>query len=318
MDASSKYNRSTSIPIDSIPKEEITKAIEEWCEGNEHLKRLLWSCYNKGIKTDGCCGDVAYYIEFSYPNSDKLGSLFDAMYSIPDSEVLISVDGGNIFSTLEWDKSSIGFGVNHKVGTTERASVGNNIFDRLNDTVNNTEDKEQNIDNSILNLISYLKDKETGIMMRFSNTGNNNYSFEIDMPKTNGRLYDQLNGILTGIGVNKEDIEAPHHIWSINTNNLSDIKSKVDTISERIVNDFKIEPLTLEEANKIHEYDEQMPHFWVSNLYAHYMKRTLPENEYLEWYNRQIQLHKLDEEKMKIEEEKYLATLNVENTGMTK
>ena len=46
----SKYNHIESIPIDSIPQEELAQAIKEWAEGDEAMEKLLWACYNNGIK----------------------------------------------------------------------------------------------------------------------------------------------------------------------------------------------------------------------------------------------------------------------------
>lgn len=62
----SKYNNIKSIPIDSIPKEEIKIAIKEWAEGDESMEKLLLTCYDKGIKTSGCHAGAGSYIAFSY------------------------------------------------------------------------------------------------------------------------------------------------------------------------------------------------------------------------------------------------------------
>ena len=82
----SKYNNMTSIPIDSIPKEEIAVAIKEWAEGDESLEKLLWCCYEKGIKTDGCHAGSHPYIAFCYSDDlDKLSCFFDVTQKTTDS-----------------------------------------------------------------------------------------------------------------------------------------------------------------------------------------------------------------------------------------
>jgi hypothetical protein len=305
-----KYNHKASIPIDSIPKEEIGTAIEEWSEGNEHLKQLLWNCYNNGIKTNGCCGDCAFYIDFSFPNSEKLGTLFETMYSIPNTQISIHVDGApNIFGDTEWYKTVINFGV-PQVKKEERLNAGNKMFDTLNNAFINNLNEEKSIDNSILNLISFLKDKESGIVFRIYNN-DNSFSFEVQLDKENDRFYEQLNNLFIRIGLSKEKNDAPFHYWIFESTNLNVFKDKISQISKAIIEELKIDPLTEEQANIRHNKDKLCTHtYYVSNLYAHYMKRTLSEEEYNKWYNRQVEIYNLYREKKRVEEEKQLASPN--------
>ena len=62
----SKYNNIKSIPIESIPKEEIKIAIKEWAEGNKSLENLLWLCYEKNLKTSGSHAGARPFIDFKY------------------------------------------------------------------------------------------------------------------------------------------------------------------------------------------------------------------------------------------------------------
>ena len=104
----SKYNNMKSIPIDSIPEEEMAQAIKEWAEGDESMERLLWTCYKKGIKTSGCHAGGSPYIDFTdQENINKISGLMDVTQKIEGSQILIKVDGGNPFSGAEWHLPNI-------------------------------------------------------------------------------------------------------------------------------------------------------------------------------------------------------------------
>ena len=64
-----RWNNGSSIHIKTIPKEQIGEAIEEWAEGSEPLKDLLWSCYERGILTDECHWGGGSYISFEGTDS---------------------------------------------------------------------------------------------------------------------------------------------------------------------------------------------------------------------------------------------------------
>lgn len=47
------------IDIDNVPKEKIPMLFSKWAEGCGELEELLWTCYDKGIKTIGSCAGHA-------------------------------------------------------------------------------------------------------------------------------------------------------------------------------------------------------------------------------------------------------------------
>ena len=108
----SKYNHINSIPIDSIPKEEIAQAIKEWAEGYSFLERLLWSCFINNLETNGCHVGKNTYVGFVY-DKDRINDLLvvlQAAIAHQDSQILICPDGGNPLSGPDWYKSDITIG----------------------------------------------------------------------------------------------------------------------------------------------------------------------------------------------------------------
>ena len=104
----SKYNNQEpmKIPEDKI---EYEKAIEEWAEGNESLKKLLILCNSVGVKTFTCCG--GHKDRFAYPyisvvvdenNFDLIVDVFKRIYKNIDEifSIGFSLNNGNKILTI--------------------------------------------------------------------------------------------------------------------------------------------------------------------------------------------------------------------------
>lgn len=264
----SKYNNIKSIPIESIPKKEITKAIKEWSEGDKSMERLLWSCYNKNIKTCGCHAGSRPYIEFKYQeNIEKIIPLIEVTQEQLDSQILIMVDGGNPFSGPEWYIPSIGFGLK-----TEYKDEADTFFDKLTKSL---EDENTNNKHFLLELLNFFLEKETSLLLRFIHQKDNKYTFYIESKSITEERYKYYNSLFTKAGleegINKNEDMPNSHYWKIESNEISDIINKLNSITEYITNNFSYDiPKSEDEVISL------------SSL-ALYKKRILCEEEFNDW-----------------------------------
>ena len=146
----SKYNNQEpmKIPEDKI---EYEKAIEEWAEGNESLKKLLILCNNVGVKTFTCCG--GHKDRFAYPyisvvvdenNFDLIVDVFKRIYK-------------NIYEIF-----SIGFCINNinKILTiTTKINNPNEKFDEIYNIIKNynkNNEKEIELKEDVKKEIKYI------------------------------------------------------------------------------------------------------------------------------------------------------------------
>ena len=242
----SKYNHIKSIPVDSIPKEEIKQAIHEWAEGSKAMEKLLWTCYEKNIKTCGCHAEARPWISFKYQdNLDRIIPLFYETQKVLDSQIVIMVDGGNPFSGPEWDLSSIAVGINSiKEDEIEK------YFDNLNTILNKSNDNNHH---PMIDLLQFFLDKETGLLLRLRHTKEDKFIFTLEARSAIQERLDYYNEIfinagLTPIPFNKE--VSQYHEWKIESNNSDDIINKLNKISKYIINNYSLEPETKEENIK--------------------------------------------------------------------
>ena len=104
----SKYNNQEpmKIPEDKI---EYEKAIEEWAEENESLKKLLILCNNVGVRTFTCCGGHKDRLAYPYisvvvdeSNFDIIVDVFKRIYKNIDEifSIGFSLNNGNKILTI--------------------------------------------------------------------------------------------------------------------------------------------------------------------------------------------------------------------------
>jgi len=264
----SKYNNIKLIPIESIPKKEITKAIKEWSEGDKSMERLLWACYNEKIKTCGCHAGSRPYIEFKYQdNIKKIIPLIEVTQEQLDSQILIMLDGGNPFSGPEWYIPSIGFGLK-----TEYKDEADIYFDKLTESL---EDESNNKKHFLIELLKFFLEKETSLTLRFIHQKDNKYTFYIESKSITEERYKYYNNLFTRAGleegINKNEDMPNSHYWKIESNEISDIINKLNSITEYITNNFSYDiPKSEDEAISL------------SSL-ALYKKRILSEEEFNDW-----------------------------------
>lgn len=242
----SKYNHMHSIPIESIPKEEIAIAIKEWAEGDEAMERLLWACYENGVKTDGCHTGMCPYLGLKYTSSnDKVIKLLAACINLEESQIFISPDGGNPISGEDWYITNIGIGFE-----TESIEKSGENFDTLSSALNNdTSLKEKELVSLLLKLSDFLVDKESALKLRF-NYSENKYSFSIESTPVNEEVsiyFDKLFKEANFFEAENPVKESKRRFWKIESDNLDDMINKLRESINYIINNYSLEPPTREE-----------------------------------------------------------------------
>ena len=233
----SKYNNIKSIPVDSIPKREIKKAIHEWAEGNDFLEQLLTMCYEKDIKTNGCHAGPGPYIDFKYhENINKIESIFETVQKTKDSQILIAVDGGNPYSGPEWYLPTIGFSI-----FTEDQKEIDTFFKSL---IEEVKKEKEYVSHPLMDILRFFIDKETGLLLRFRHTSEDKYCFQIELKKTSEERLKYFKDFFNKTPLKEKpfDIEkSPYHEWVIENDNLEYINNKLKELYNYIFNNYSLD-----------------------------------------------------------------------------
>ena len=109
-----RWNHSSSIPIETISKEELPEAIHSWAEGCKPLEKLLWNCYNFGVVTTG-----SHYStkgrDFGFIDVNLFESSREQLAKLVFEELkykkcyIVENTVGNPFGTPNWDDPIIMF-----------------------------------------------------------------------------------------------------------------------------------------------------------------------------------------------------------------
>ena len=268
----SKYNKIKSIPIETIKKEEIPQAIKEWSEGDKSLEKLLWACYNNGIKTSGCHAGSGPYIDFEYQDDfEKIIPIIETAENKVGAQILIMIDGGNPFSGPDWYKPTIGIHLD-----TEYKDEVDVFFDELTNSL-----KNENIKNnhSMLRLLEFFSDKESALSLRFMHKEEGKYTFYIESRDIPKNRYDYYKKMFSESGlievVNNSDNLKNRHGWKIESDNLDDVLSKLNHATNHIISNYSLD---------IPKSEDEIISFI---MLAKYMKRTSSENKFDEWLREQ-------------------------------
>lgn len=234
----SEYNSSKTIPIDSLSKEELKVAIKEWSEGIEGLERLLWSFYNKNIKTSGCHAGPHSYIGLKYNSNykDSIIKLFNYALLFKGTKTMLSPDGGNPFSGPSWYEPGATIGC--ETPSIESAERG---FGLLADSLEDKIKEAAVIDTTpIFKLQDFLLDKCSGIDIHVEHLPDDNYRFSLcDSLKEDRLLFTYLNSHLKKLGFELNKIEdSSTKIWSYTTKNPDEFNSKLNETANDIINTY--------------------------------------------------------------------------------
>lgn len=247
----SKYNNVKSIPIESIPIKEIKRAIKEWAENDEAMERLLWSCYNNNIKTDGCHAGSYPYISFEHDQNyeSTIINLMNTALLSKESQIIIRPYGTNPFSGPNWDKPNLLIGY-----YTLYQDVADKEFDILTNVINNKNILPTKIEVApLFELLNFLiTNCYTRILFRIVHTKNDSYIFSIERSlKENSELYQFLNNILPNMGFNLiKPIEGVHVKWSVTTTDHQELNEKLKETVKQIINNYSVKtPTNIEDTD---------------------------------------------------------------------
>ena len=264
----SKYNNITSIPIESIPKEELAQAIHEWAEGDEAMERLLWSCYNHGIETSGCHAGADPFLGFYLNNeTENISRILNTTNNIPFFQILLSPDGGNPFSGPNWQKPMITIGVFEE--TKEKAD---NFFNSVTDSLENQTNGEYN---PLLSLFDFFKGKNSLLTFRLRNL-KDRCIFRIEMSPASKELSDFYQELFTRAGLKRSIISEEHesngrYSWILEDTNMDMLYIKIDQARKIIEEGYSLRPPLTE---------DDMTSFTTK---ARHMKEHMSEEAFKRW-----------------------------------
>ena len=229
----SKYNYTKSIPLDSIPKEELKKAIHEWSEGNVELEKLLWTCYEKGIETNSSHGEIDPFFGVRYKKEakDAIARMITETLKYPKSQALLSPFSPNPFGGEEWYLPSITMGI-----FSEKEEEGRKYFADVNEAISN---REEVLFSKTLELLEFLSDKYDKLCIRIVHY-NDEYIFSIEGNMKEERL-SILNNIFTKAGLSIEEKDIPIKNWTIKSKNPQELDKHLETIINQIIDNYIIE-----------------------------------------------------------------------------
>ncbi len=244
----SKYNHIKSIPIESIPREELSQAIKEWAEGYDFLERLLWSLYNNNLKTDGCHAGTKTYVGLVYEKEkpDELSVVLNASLAQKDSQVLMSPDGGNPLSGPDWYKPNIAVGAE-----TPYEEDGKKFCDNVSEAIDNKK-AESDLDlSSVITLLDFLIGKITCLDIRINHKNDDMYTFCIEGSFEENERFEEFNQLFTNAGLNyNKHPEFDRRYWTISSNNPKELSEKLKDIVSYIVDNYNIKtPDSLDEVS---------------------------------------------------------------------
>ena len=245
----SKYNNIKSIPVDSIPEEELATAIKEWAEGSEDMERLLWACYKNGIKTTGCHVSTSPYLGFNYDkHNDKLISLLDKILERKDSQIMISPDGGNPFSGPDWYLPGITVGFD-RIYEEEAKELCDSLVDSLNQDENNI-DNSNSPSKNIIDLLDFFIDKDSCLSFRVRHTEDDKYIFSLEAAPIKKEIALYFNQLFKNISFVEEDTPLKEHdryFWTLESDNLESFIEQLRESIQYIIDNYSLEPPTSED-----------------------------------------------------------------------
>ena len=247
-----KYNRSISIPIESLSNEELKIAIKEWAEGDNSMETLLWTMYNLGIQTNGSHAGSHPYMSIIYDKNkiDLIKKIMNITLIAKDTQVLISTDGGNPFSGDNWYKPNILIGSNN-----DYKNVADMQFDMLKKGLNNEIEIDYKVDTtSILNFLDFLINKYSRFLLRIEHKIDDEYYFSIERSvKEESDEFIYLNKFFSKIGFElKIPPEGDYKYWTIHEKKSDLFTERIKKVVEYIVNNYSLNsPSSFEEANDL-------------------------------------------------------------------
>lgn len=235
------WNRMESIPINSLSDKELKEAMKDWAEGNRHLEKLLWTCYETGVETSGCHsghGIGIPYIDFRVDSSSrtKLENLLTATLGLGSAQVFLSFSG-NPRSGPDWYMPTI-------LVSPYRAKDTTKFFKKLCSSLKNN--RKKNTDefiNEFMDIYEFMKDKETPLNFRLRVNGGNQYTISIEC-YMNNRDWNYYSNLFTSIGfVEENDLECPDKAisWKYSVSAKDEFSSIMQKLYQTLIKNWTLE-----------------------------------------------------------------------------
>ncbi|MBQ8299015.1 MAG: hypothetical protein IJX99_03980 [Clostridia bacterium] len=235
----SRWNRSVAIPTESLTLEELKEAIHEWAEGCDELEKLLWSCYNNGLKTAGChVGKYNNYLQYYVASESKEQSarVLNATESYGNSEAFLTF-GGNPISGPSWYKTNI------SISSYIPDDVGS-FYASINRELEGETHVEARCFGLMAEFADFFEDKMTGLYFRVTVRNHSEYRFIVEsyMNQRNWEYLDELFGSLGLVREEREDV--PLVAWSLNASSEEEFYNGVKSLLDAIRSNWAIETPT--------------------------------------------------------------------------
>jgi hypothetical protein len=228
-----------SIPISSIKKEEMAKAIKEWAEGSAHMEQLLWACFNNGVETNGCHAGADPYLGIKVNDSkDKIKKMICSIQEIDGVQVLIMPDGGNPYGGSDFYKPILTLSC-----FTPYEKSANDFFDKMKESLTNEKTKEiyeEGLFDSMLDFYDFFAFKESGLVFR-SRYESGKYIFAIDSNHSE-KNFDYFKKLFEKAGLQKMKKEPEYmNFWDISATTAEEFREKMKVCKDVIINEWSLD-----------------------------------------------------------------------------
>lgn len=236
----SKYNHMKSIDISTIPKNELSRAIIEWSQGNKAMENLLWTCYFNGVETNGCHPLGNPYISFVVNNShEQLRKiLFAAQIFSSTSTVLIPDGAPNPIGADNWYDPDLGVVFRNRNRLNVESFLNTLQKSLVTDDIPNSEPE---IFGHILDFHDFFADKDSQLIFYIEHLPDNTYEFSI-LPSEDVVVSKKLDDLFTSAGLKfipKGEKNPPY--WSLSSSNPQEFSQKLENCKNTILEGYNIE-----------------------------------------------------------------------------
>ena len=213
--AISRYCDGSSIPVDSLNRQERRQAIKEWSEGNPFLRELLHECYRHQVKTTACCAHYPYIsVQITGSSLSKLHALFHAAEKIGNVRFQMHLNAPNPNSGPNWFQESISI-------SPLRGTRKNEFLCKLSLAFLSFHNQTSDIFSLLESFFLFLsgKDSELSIDVFIQNHSHYQLILECNKNKRNAEFYSPL---FTRLGLKTPDFLQPNFpilAWELESNN---------------------------------------------------------------------------------------------------
>lgn len=238
----SKWNHMKTIPIYSLTDEERKEAIKEWAEGNEHLEKLLWNCYNNGIETAGChYGRSSYFQIHVNDSNDAVRRMLYKAKEIPKVQVLAVMEGHNPRSGPTWYEPSLSFGT-FSIAEADQDTLFNTLNDAIEHKDEITPPKEDAF-GTMLDIHEFFKNKGSSLMFRVRKDAEGKFKFTTELWGRKG-IEEYCDNLFKKAGMKKSEEESHLPEWVIEADDYEELSKKMTHFRDVVLDGWNLEAPT--------------------------------------------------------------------------